>query len=769
MKKIFIIFIFISFYSSAKAQATLGWEKTVRPDGSNLTNSEGNTITRDAFQDPTGIVFSNNGKKVFASNRTVSGNPKHECIKQMNLGKPYDFITASTVVDEASPLETKVGLSGNADIRCTDLRFNRDGTQLFVSNITGKIHGFDLANPFDLKNLTYNSNVSADFGFYISFNFNNEGTKLFVLDGVQDGQHIDEYNLSTAYDLTSATLSNTLNLEADPTNTHLGSKDLGRSLRFTQDGRSMFVLIQDGDNNNNTTLDSIFQFRLTQSFDTSTASLIGSVTLPETLNLAGLGLAFSPGGDKLYIASDLGPQVLSERMIDGNSTDVVVQVNLSCNFGIAACVSDPTSGLATQIQLAKNNVSENSSIIFKRFEWIKRNRNRNNFNNFNASIKSDNLLINYLFDKAQDKAVIQTASLKKNSSKDKKNNWSYWSNGDLTYGNYHGKTDVLGTVLEKPKDITTSGITFGADKKNSKNSFYGYAIRYADGKARLGSSGDTLMDSTTLSYYFIEPFNDNGYRNIVFGLSSFNYKLQTQSTVTGNRNGQQIFTAIDVRNDSEFSSFNLTPSFKLKYSITELSDFTEYMTNVSSGATNVIYGSESFVAGDLATGILFNTDPYKYNNKTTSHNGGLEFVYDYSPDVITDYSFSDDSNTEFYEIEKYSQSNIRLSYGIEEVYENNLTLSFNYERLQHLNSSNYVSEHAYNNEDSYSESFFFKVGHIKKEDYQLALSLDALQDYKLNSHYSKKLGVFNLDFDANYNFMSVVPEYGALVNISNKF
>ena len=61
------------------------------------------------------------------------------------------------------------------------------------------------------------------------------------------------------------------------------------------------------------------------------------------------------------------------------------------------------------------------------------------------------------------------------------------------------------------------------------------------------------------------------------------------------------------------------------------------------------------------------------------------------------------------------------------------------------------------------------MGHIKEEDYQLALSLDALQDYKLNSHYSKKLGVFDLNVDANYNFTSVVPEYGALVQISNKF
>ena len=121
-----------------------------------------------------------------------------------------------------------------------------------------------------------------------------------------------------------------------------------------------------------------------------------------------------------------------------------------------------------------------------------------------------------------------------------------------------------------PKDIITSGITFGVDKKNSKNNFYGYAIRYADGKARLGSSGDTLMDSTTLNYYFITPFNDNGYSNMVLGLSSLKYKLQTQGTVTGNRNGEQIFTTIDDRKHSEFGSFNFTPSFKLKYAVTKL-------------------------------------------------------------------------------------------------------------------------------------------------------------------------------------------------------
>ena len=98
--------------------------------------------------------------------------------------------------------------------------------------------------------------------------------------------------------------------------------------------------------------------------------------------------------------------------------------------------------------------------------------NNNNLNNLNASIVSDNSLLNYWFDKVQDKVVVQKASLKKKQSNNKKSNWSYWSHGDLTIGSYHGKLGGPGLNLEKPKDIYTSGITFGADKKNSKNNIH---------------------------------------------------------------------------------------------------------------------------------------------------------------------------------------------------------------------------------------------------------------------------------------------------------
>jgi len=750
------------FETSAKAQATLTFETAIRPEASGAINSEGNTIVRDAFQIPSGLAFSNDGKKVFSSNFVSDGS--HECISMMTLSTPFDLRTVSLVMDEASPLVEKVGLTDDGnDTDCSDIKFSKDGLQMFIGNVTGKIHGFNLAAPFDLTGLTYSDNVTDDLtdgntGGRANFSFSNDGKKLIFLDGTREAQHIDEYNLSTAYDLTSITLTNTITLT---TTTNFGTKDDAHAIEFSQDGMTMFVLVHDGSAVNQTDKDAIYQFSLTQSFKTSTATLIGSITPSSTFNTAAFGMTFSSTGNKLFLVNRVGSQDV-DKYVAGGSVDVVTQIGLSCDYGLVACVSDPRSSLGTQVQLAKNNISENTSIIFKRFEWIKRNRNSNNLNNLTASIKLDNTLLNNWFYKLQDKVVVQKVSLKEKSTKDKKNNWSYWSLGDLSIGSYHGKSGGLGINLEKPKDIYTTGITFGADKKNNKNNYSGYAIRYADGNSKHASTGhSTTMDALSLNYYYVTPLKDHGYTNTVIGLSALKYDLKTGGVVTGQRDGKQLFTSFDFRNDNEYGRVNLTPSLKIKHALTYFSDFTDFMTNTSSAATNVIYEKQTLVTGDLSTGILFNSDPYKYGNSIISHNGGLEFVYNYSPDTTFKYSYADSSDTHFYRVENYSQKNVRLNYGFEEIYDNNFTISLNYERLQHLDHPS--------DKFSHSDSFFLKVGRIKEEDYEFALTLDALQDYKVNSHYSTQIGKFDLKMRSNYNFMSETPEYGALFEISNNF
>jgi len=793
LKLFFLIASIIVFLeTTAKAQATLTHDISIRPLASFTTDSEGDRIANDAFEDPTGLAFSNDGRKVFVTNKYVTG--IHKCLKMMTLSTPYDLRTASLVVDQADPLETKALLTGINDIKCTDIKFSKDGLKLFLGNTTGKIHGFELAEPFELKGLTYSSNLTSDLGGEATFSFSNDGKKLIYLDGTKEGQHIDEYSLSTAYDLTSITLVNTTDLR---TTANLSSgQDHGMAVEFSQDGMTMFVLINDDTNNNNTSLDSVFQFSLTTSFSTSTATMIGSITLPGKLSLRTYGIAFSGMGDKLYIIND--------------GADVVTQVSLSCNYGLVACVSDPRSSLGTQVQLAKNNISMNTSIIFKRFEWIKRNKNSNNLNNLTASITSDNPLLNYWVKKFPDKLLsvnekvkdghsitigpkdinnnkldnFTTAikldnpllnswmdklpetitayqvALKEKFSKNKKSDWLYWSFGDLTIGSYNGKSGGPGINLEKPKDIRTSGLTFGADKKNSKNNYTGYAIRYADGKSKFAASDpSTTMASLTLSYYLITPLKDSGYTNTVVGLSSLKYDLKTGGVVTGQRNGKQLFTSIDFRSDSEYGKFNLTPSLKIKHALTSLSDFTEFMTNTSSAATNVIYEKETFQTGDLATGFLFNSDPVKHSTGTVFHNGGLEFVYDYSPDITFEYSYAGSSNAQQYTVEKYSQKNIRANYGYENVYNNNFTLSLNYERFQHLDSDKF----------SHTDSFLIKVGHISEEDTQFAFDFDPLSNNSAKLSYTKNINNFNLKLNSNMDLFTQSSDYGANLEISSKF
>jgi hypothetical protein len=178
-------------------------------------------------------------------------------------------------------------------------------------------------------------------------------------------------------------------------------------------------------------------------------------------------------------------------------------------------------------------------------------------------------------------------------------------------------------------------------------------------------------------------------------------------------------------------------------------------------ATNVVYEKETFLTSDLATGVLFNSDPVKHSSGTMFHNGGLEFVYDYSPDITFAYSYAGSSNTQFYNVEKYSQKNIRANYGIENVYNNNFTLSVNFEKFIHLGG--------YSNKNSQADSIFFKFGHIGEEESEFGFNYKPLQNNNTEISYLKNYDNFNLKVKSNYAMYSKIPDYGANIEFSSKF
>ena len=739
-KTYFLIFLLLSI-ATAKAELTFEVEAGVRPAASNLIDEDGDAIGQDAFEDPTGIAFSNDGLKAFVTNKK-DDEATGKCIIEITLTKPFDFRATHTQTNRSDALRNLVGKTGDAT-KCSEIRFSNDGRKLFVSSQDDKIYEFNLPTPFNLTNINYVA--GSETALAENFDFNEDGTKLYTIPDTTTNQILKEFTLDNAYDVTSSTLIRSTDLSSIiVSNADSNIKDVPKSLMFSKDGSMMFVLLItnfDKTFQNFNFTDMIFQFKLTVPFDTSTLKFVGSSIVTSGFHDGSgnatfdytQGFAISPHGDKLFLISELGgPTAIGQ--------DSLAQIKLSCFFGIGVCRTDIVSGIGAHLDAANKNIQYNNSALFKRFEWIKRNRDSENLNSFNINLKSYNPLLASLTNKLQ-------ASLDNSSSKLKSSTWSFWSTGDISFGRQDD------TITERPKMIKTNGITFGADRKFGEN-FAGIAIRYAGHRSKvIFTDQNSEMETLTLNFYKTSPRDDNHYSNMLFGYSLLKIDQKYQGKKTGNRNGHQIFTSLDFRGKNKTGRFNLLPSGKLSYSLTKLSEFTDFISTATTGL-NDHHDSKIFESGNASIGFLFDTEPFKTFEGTVTPNGGLEFVFDISPNTTFNYDHDQSRTT----IKAYSIKNLRTNLGVESVYFNNISLSINYERFQHLDDDG----------SDKTETFIVKIGQTLDGESQFALNYDPINAHQTNLSYSKN--IHGLDFKINSNqSLENSSEYFTNLEVSGKF
>ena len=264
MKKYIFILILSLLSSTAKAALTFEVETTVRPEmQTSITDEDGDSIDRDAFEDPTGIAFSNNGLKAFVTNKKGDSD-KGKCITEITLTIPFDFTQSHTLTNRADVLKNLVGKTGD-NLKCYDIKFSNDGKKVFVSNVEDSIFAFDLPIPFNLSGISYVSGSETDFSAR-NFDFNDDGTKLFTLPEHVSSKTLKEYSLATAYDITTSTLLTSTNLAStlvETVNDSSTDNDLPTSLEFSNDGSMLFILLLSNSNQaaaNFTFGDTMFQF-----------------------------------------------------------------------------------------------------------------------------------------------------------------------------------------------------------------------------------------------------------------------------------------------------------------------------------------------------------------------------------------------------------------------------------------------------------------------------------------------------------------------------
>ena len=210
-------------------------------------------------------------------------------------GASYDSISFSVSSEEANPY---------------GLFFKPDGTKMYVVGTAGDdVNEYDLSVAWDITTASYlqNFSVASQETVPSGVSFSSDGTKMYVI--VISSDAVNEYSLSTAWDVSTASYTQNFSVAAQDT--------APEDVTFKPDGTKMYVVSQD-----------VHEYDLSTAWDVSTASHVRTAVLPSATSIF-----FKPDGTKMYL-----------------STSTVTEYDLSTAWDIStASLSVTLSGLEETI------------------------------------------------------------------------------------------------------------------------------------------------------------------------------------------------------------------------------------------------------------------------------------------------------------------------------------------------------------------------------------------------------------------------------------
>ena len=125
-----------------------------------------------------------------------------------------------------------------------------------IGNSNDYVNEYSLTTAYDLSSATYTQRfrVSTQEANPQAVAFNNDGTKMYVTGS--SGDDVNEYHLTTAFDVATASYAQNFSVAAEELNPE--------GLVFNNEGTKMFVVGLSGD--------AVNQYNLTTAFDVSTAT-----------------------------------------------------------------------------------------------------------------------------------------------------------------------------------------------------------------------------------------------------------------------------------------------------------------------------------------------------------------------------------------------------------------------------------------------------------------------------------------------------------------
>ena len=657
---------------------------------------------------PQSLVFNPDGTKMFVVGRDGKD------INEYTLSTGFDVSTASFV----DSFDVR-----NEETQPKGLAFNNDGTKMFVVGYTDdEVLEYNLSPGFDVSTATFIDGFSVRSEDLIpsGLAFNNDGTKMFVV-GQRDDD-VNEYTLSTGFDVSTASFVDAF----DVSNEESSPLDL----KFNHNGTRMFVTGYNGKDVN--------EYTLSTGFDVSTASFVDSFSVSSEES-APTGLAFNDDGTKMFVS--------------GKTGDDVNEYTLSCAYKVtsSSTCDDPSTikevrGLIdAQIEIAKNFAKDSSASALKRLSILRAEKHDGS--------TSQNININF-----QNPALAQLADVMPVSTSGKLNplqkiipdDWTTWSEGSVSFGKI-GETN-----LSSAQDMTSLGISIGADKKVNENRLLGVVLRVGNNDVDVGTYGSAVdTDAISLSLYGSNGLNEDQFLDHVIGVSLLNSDIVRKNsgntnTQTGDRDGKQIFSSLKFGREFEYNDMNITPTGRMDGSFTHLNAYTE------SGNEAIKYNDQDIVSLMTSLGMMIDRD-ISLENSIVISRVNLEYGKDFasSSKVVTRHT-SDNNTTYSYQANKQDRDILTAGFGFDFTHIQGLTISADYQKQKIISEGSI-------------DTLLLAASFVSKRETEYAMTLEGTDDFAVGLNVAKNINGFNLTVESNYTLMSEIPDYGAILKVSNTF
>jgi len=196
------------------------------------------------------------------------------------------------------------------DTSPTSLFFKPDGLKVYtIGRIHDNINEYDLSTAWDISTAVFRHSFSVALqtthpsGLF----FNPDGTKMYIIDG--GTTFVYQYALNTSWDVTTATHQLTLDV-APQTQT-------AWDIAFSPIGHKMYILAMETNN--------IIEYDLSTSWDISTAIFKHSFNIAAHIEQP-RNMFFSPDGLKFYIIAFLPKKVTAYRLLEAWNVTTAVYI-----------------------------------------------------------------------------------------------------------------------------------------------------------------------------------------------------------------------------------------------------------------------------------------------------------------------------------------------------------------------------------------------------------------------------------------------------------